>query len=265
MDALVARARSYLDDHLDRRVTLNDLAAEIGASPFHLQRVFTRTFGVSPRAYVEARRLERLRSARGRTVLEAAYEAGFGSSRAVYEASAKRGTTPAERRRDGAGTEVRYTLGKTVLGRAIVATTARGVCAIAIGDDDAALLGEVQRDLPRASFVRDDRGLSGLMAAVRAAMTDGGAPPELDLFGTPFQERVWAALRAIPKGETRTYSALARALGTSPRAIARACASNRVAVLVPCHRVVAETGDLAGYRWGLERKRALIAKERASR
>lgn len=261
MEALVHRARAFLDDHLDRRVTLNELAEEIGASPFHLQRVFTRTFGVSPRGYVEARRLEKLRSVKGRTVLEAAHEAGFGSSRAVYEATAKQGTTPAERRRDGAGIEVRYTVGPTPLGRAIVATTARGICAIAIGDDDAALLAEVQGDLPRATFVRDDRGLAALLSVVRTAM-EGGEPPALDLLGTPFQERVWRALRAIPKGETRTYAALARALGTSPRAIARACASNRVAVLVPCHRVIAESGDLAGYRWGLPRKRALIERER---
>lgn len=264
MDALLARARAYLDDNLDRRVTLADLGAEIGVSPTHLQRVFTRTYGVSPRAYVERRRLEKLKGARGRTVLEAAYEAGFGSSRAVYEASAKRGTTPAERRRDGAGTEVRYTFGDTELGRAIVATTPRGICAIAIGDDEAALFEEVRDDLPRATFVRDDRGLAALMKGVRVAM-EGGELPALDLQGTPFQERVWRALRAIPKGETRTYSALARALGTSPRAVARACASNRVAVLVPCHRVIAESGDLAGYRWGLPRKRALVDRERSAR
>lgn len=264
MDALVTRARAYLDENLDRRITLNDLAAEVGASPYHLQRVFTRTFGVSPRAYVEARRIERLRAAKGRTVLEAAYEAGFGSSRAVYEAAAKSGATPAERRRDGAGLAVRYTLGKTPLGRTIVATTPRGICAIAIGDDEEALLREVQRDLPKATLVRDDRGLRSLLEGVRAAI-DGGELPALDLQGTPFQDRVWRALRAIPKGETRTYAALARALGTSPRAIARACASNRVAVLVPCHRVVAESGELAGYRWGIERKRALIARERSSR
>jgi AraC family transcriptional regulator, regulatory protein of adaptative response / methylated-DNA-[protein]-cysteine methyltransferase len=230
---LVERARAYLDSRLDEQVTLDELATAVSASPFHVQRMFVRAMGMSPRAYVEKRRLARF--AGGRSVLDAAFDAGFGSSRAIYEASKKpaRGT-------------IRYALGKSVHGKTLVAATERGICAASIGDSHAALVAELRAEFPRATLVRDDT----------ASATD-----TLDLIGTPFQLRVWRALLAIPAGETRTYGDLARELATSPRAVARACASNRVALLIPCHRVIASDGDLTGYRWGLERKRALLHAE----
>jgi len=249
---LAERARAYLDGHLDERVTLSDLAHAIGTSPFHLQREFVRGLGVSPRVYVENKRVEKLRAAKG-GALDAAFAAGFGSSRAAYEATAKRGITPLEAAQGGF--ELRYAVGDGPHGRTIVAATKRGICWVAIGESDRTLLGELRREFPNAQLVTDDALLSVLAGR---AVSDA----KLDLRGTPFQQRVWKALRAIPRGETRTYGDLARDLGTSPRAVARACASNRIALLIPCHRVIAESGDLAGYRWGIERKRALLSRER---
>lgn len=234
-ETLVERARAYLDEHLDERITLDELAVAVGASPFHLQRMFVRTMSLSPRAYVESKRLERF--AGGSSVLDAAFAAGFGSSRALYEATA--------RARQGT---IRYALRKTALGTALVAGTERGVCALAIGDDETALIEALRADFPRAELVRD--------AAVLKLTA-------LDLIGTPFQMRVWRALLSIPRGETTTYGELARKLGTAPRAVARACASNRVALLVPCHRVIGGDGALTGYRWGLERKEAILRSERS--
>lgn len=232
-EGLVERARKYLDEHLDERVTLDELATAVNSSPFHVQRMFVRAMKVSPRAYVEKRRLDRL--AGGTSVLDAAFAAGFGSSRALYEATARART----------GT-IRYAIRRTPLGRAIVAATERGVCALAIGDDDGALLENLQRELPHATLERD------------LAVLELGA---LDLVGTPFQLRVWRALLSIPRGETTTYGQLAERLRTSPRAVARACAANRVALLIPCHRVIGGSGALTGYRWGLERKEAILRAE----
>lgn len=253
---LVDRARSYLDQHLDERVTLDELATAVSASPFHVQRMFVKSMGVSPRAYVERKRIERLRKSKGRTVLDAAFEAGFGSSRAVYEATAKRGVTPREQRRGGAGVEVRYAVGSFQKSRILVAATARGVCAVALGDRDSALIEELRAMLPRATLIEDRAPLRTVLDAL-----GGRGEAKLDVAGTPFQKRVWKALQGIPAGATRTYGELARALDTSPRAVARACASNRLALLIPCHRVIGKDSALTGYRWGLDRKRALLARE----
>ncbi len=247
---LVERARAFLDSHIDERVTLSDLAAELSVSPFHLQREFVRAVGLSPRAYVEKQRVSRLRASPGR-VLDRAFEVGFGSSRAAYEATAKRGITPREAARGGF--ELRYAIGEGPYGRTIVAATKRGICWVALGDRDETLRAELLREFPNARLVEDDGPLQDVLE---------GRNTKLDVRGTDFQQRVWTALRAIPLGQTRTYGELARELGTSPRAVARACASNRIALLIPCHRVIAESGALTGYRWGLERKRALLAGER---
>lgn len=235
--SLAERARSYLDAHLDERVTLDELATAVDASPFHVQRMFVRAFGASPRAYVEQRRLERFSG--GSSVLDAAFAAGFGSARAIYEASGKpaRGT-------------LRYAFARHRAGKLLVCATPRGVCAAALGDSHEALLAELRAEFPRATLVRDD-------AVLRVEA--------LDLIGTPFQLRVWRALLEIPAGETRTYGELARALDTAPRAVARACAQNRVALLIPCHRVIAMDGELTGYRWGLARKKVLLAEELRTR
>lgn len=248
--SLVERARGFLDEHLDERVTLSDLASQLSVSPFHLQREFVREFGVSPRAYVEKQRVSRLRTSGGRA-LDAAFAVGFGSSRAAYEATAKRGITPREAVRGNF--ELRYAIGDGPHGRTIVAATSRGICWVALGDRDETLRAELLREFPNARLAEDEGPLRDVL---------DGRDAKLDVRGTEFQRRVWRALRAIPPGQTRTYGELARQLGTSPRAVARACASNRIALLIPCHRVIAETGELTGYRWGLERKRALLAGER---
>jgi AraC family transcriptional regulator of adaptative response/methylated-DNA-[protein]-cysteine methyltransferase len=278
----VAAARAYLDAHADRRVPLAELARVAGLSPHHLQRTFTRVVGVSPRAYAEARRAgrfrERLRA--GDTVSRAAFEAGYGSgSRAYAAADAHLGMSPGAYRRGAPRVTIRYATADCTLGRVLVAATERGVCAVQLADDDAALVAELAREFPRAALeaveedaLAADAPLAAALAAVRAAVESPGDAAEavaavpLDVAGSPFQRRVWDALRAIPTGETRSYGAVAAALGapTAARAVARACATNRVALLVPCHRVLRGEGAVGGYRWGAPRKRALLERERGA-
>jgi AraC family transcriptional regulator of adaptative response/methylated-DNA-[protein]-cysteine methyltransferase len=274
IQAAVRRARERLDAGLDAGLDdapdLGALAAEVGLSRWHLQRRFRALVGVSPREYVAARRAERLRGALrdGAPVSAAGYGAGYGSSRAVYEGGAARlGMTPGAYRRGGEGERVAFSTAPCALGVVLVAATARGVCAVRLGEDAAALEAEVRAEFPAAGVVRDDGGLAAL---VREALEhlEGRRPGlawPLDLGGTAFQERVWAALREIPYGETRSYAALARDLGVEggARAVAGACAANPAALVVPCHRVVRGDGSLSGYRWGVERKRALLEREAA--
>jgi AraC family transcriptional regulator, regulatory protein of adaptative response / methylated-DNA-[protein]-cysteine methyltransferase len=273
----VARARAFLDAHADERVSLARLAREAGVSASHLQRTFKRITGLSPREYSAARRSERLRSALRSegSVSRATYEAGYGSSSRVYErAHALLGMTPATYRKGGAGMEIRYTIVPSAYGRLLVAATDRGVAAVALGDSDAALVRELAGNFPDANRTRvddGDRWLAGLVDKVAAALM---APSRtrlkpvsipVELAGTAFQWRVWQALTTIPAGETRTYQQLARALGKprAVRAVASACAANKLAVVVPCHRVIRTDGSLGGYRWGLPRKAALLEQERA--
>lgn len=271
-EGAVERARRYLDAHPDRRVSLAELSGEAGMSSSHLQRTFRRIVGLSPREYAAARRSERLR-ARLRTehsVSRATYEAGYGSSSRVYEqAHALLGMTPATFRNGGAGMEIRFTIVPSAYGRLLVAATDRGVAAVALGDSDAVLIRELAGNFPDAMRTRvddGDRWLAGLVNAVAAALKRpaSSAPIPLDLAGTAFQWRVWQALTTIPAGETRTYQQLARSLGKprAVRAVASACAANRLAVVIPCHRVIRSDGSLGGYRWGLPRKAALLERER---
>ena len=263
---IVARARALLDG-AERPPSLPALAAAVGVSPYHLQRLFRREVGLTPRQYAAARRRERLAAElrAGATVAEAQYAAGYGSSRAVYqEAPAALGMTPARYRDGGRGERIAYDIVDSPLGRLLLAATSRGVCALRFGDDEV-LRDELAAEFPRAVLARDPAAVAPYVAAVRAYL--GGAPAELslplDLHGSAFQQRVWAALQQIPAGETRSYAAVAQALGapTAVRAVARACATNPVAVAVPCHRVVRSDGDLSGYRWGRARKEALLALE----
>lgn len=285
----VARARAILDAAQGRAVPLAELAAAAGMSPHHLQRVFTRHVGASPRAYAAALRAERLRAALRDepTVSRAVFAAGYGASSRAYEAAeAQLGMTPAAYRRGGAGVRLRYTIATTSLGAVLVAATARGVSAVTLGADPAALEAALAAEYPRAERERVDlaglppeddlarwaaavvRQVEGTRAgstgesALRTAAGEDGAVP-LDVAGTPFQQRVWRAVRAIPAGETTSYSALAAAVGAprAVRAVASAVARNRVALLVPCHRVVRADGATGEYRWGAERKRALLARE----
>lgn len=270
--ASVARAIAHLEAAGDRVVPLAELAAAVGVSASHLQRTFTRHVGVSPRAWQQARRVEAFKQQlrAGQTVSRAQFEAGYGSSRGAYEGGARAmGMTPASYARGGDGTTIAWTVRASSLGRALVAATDRGVCAVSLGDDDESLAAALAAEFPRAALVRrdDDPRLATLADAVAQVLAGGGDPASIpvELRGTPFQVAVWTALRAIPRGETRSYAELAAAIGHpgAARAVARACATNHVAVVVPCHRVVRGTGEVSGYKWGVERKKALLDGERA--
>ena len=267
-EAMVARATAWLDDHQEERVTLARLAAAVGVSPAHLQRIFTEVTGVSPRQYVAARRLEGAKSRlrRGDDVSAAIYGAGYGSSSRFYEqARGALGMSPASYRRGGEGATIHYTIAESPFGWVLVAATARGICAVSLGDDVAALEQALVAEFPRAAISRDDASVAPYLDAVQAHLRDRSslAAVPLDVPATPFQGRVWEVLRAIPPGEQRTYGDVAASLGApgSARAVASACASNPVALVIPCHRVVRGDGGAGGYRWGLGRKEALLAAE----
>lgn len=269
--ALVERVRTYIEARADEPLPLARLAAEAGVSAAHLQRTFTRVIGLSPRRYQEQRRLDALKAALrgGRTVSSATYEAGFGSGRRVYEAADDvLGMTPGTYRRGGIGVAIHYTLVATTLGTLLVALTERGICAVSLGDDEERLVAGLQDEFPGAALERtvdaDDRLVDAVVAHVEGGAAELGSLP-LDVRATAFQWQVWRALQRIPAGATRSYQALATELGrpTAARAVARACASNRIAVLIPCHRVIRGDGSLGGYRWGIARKAALLAREGA--
>ncbi len=266
----VRRALALIDALQEERLSLGDLARRVGLSPFHLQRTFSRLVGLSPRAYQDARRLGRFKARvrAGEPVGAATYGAGYGSSRGLYEsARAGLGMTPAVYRRGGAGEAIAYSTVATPLGRLLVAATRRGVCAVALGEREDALEQGLRAEFPRATLERDDAGVRHWLRAVERRMAGGAAERlPLDLRGSAFQLRVWKALRDIPRGQTRSYGAVAAALGEpgAARAVARACATNRLAVLVPCHRVVRGGGALGGYRWGVQRKRSLLEAERSA-
>lgn len=267
---LVLRACELLDGDTEEPVSLRKLGAQLGRSPFEVQRIFKQVLGISPRQYADALRLRRLKKElRGpRNVAESLYEAGYGSSSRLYERAHRQlGMTPAEYRAGAAGQKIRYAIAKCALGVLLVGATERGVCAVGIAEDEKTVFAKVQADFPKAEFVSDEKGLNEAMQVVLAhtrGAQPGAAVPHplpLDLRATAFQRRVWELLQKIPPGQTRSYGEIARQLGSGPRAVARACASNRVALLVPCHRVVRGDGDLGGYKWGVERKKELLRRE----
>lgn len=265
---LAERARRWIEEHADEKITLARLGAALDVGPSHLQRTFTRVTGVSPRQYAESCRLARVKAhlREEEDVTTALYRAGYGSASRLYERTNDRlGMTPDAYRRRGAGTRIAYDIADGPLGRLLVAATERGVCAISLGSDDDALVASLTAEFPAARIERDEAAARPWVEAL-LGHPDGGAAPfggAIDAGGTAFQRRVWDALRTIPYGETRTYGEVARQIGqpTAARAVARACAENRVAVVVPCHRVVRGDRGLGGYRWGIERKRALLARE----
>lgn len=275
----VAAAREYIDSHLadlaDDRITLERLGQAVGLSPYHLQRKFKETLGLTPAQYVRARKTERLKGElkRGETVSRATFGAGYGSSSRVYDASdSNLGMTPATYRRGGVGMRIDYVIAETSLGALLVGATDRGICAVTLGDDAEILEAALEREYPAATRARITDPSSSLRRWVEeiVAAVDGGtyrADIPLDVRATAFQWKVWRELQKIPAGETRSYSEIAAAIGSpkAVRAVASACANNRVAVVIPCHRVVRRTGELGGYRWGVERKTQLLAKERATR
>jgi AraC family transcriptional regulator, regulatory protein of adaptative response / methylated-DNA-[protein]-cysteine methyltransferase len=268
----VERARRYLDAHADEVVTLRDLGRVAGLSPFHLQRTFQRVFGLTPKAYASARRTERFKRSlkTGDDVTTAIYDAGFGSSSRAYESADQRlGMTPSAYRRGGLGMRIRFAVVASPLGRLLVAATDRGVCSVALGDDDESLLRELRREYPRAEVQPAADGLREAVAAVVRHLQGNSQTLQLpiDVSATAFQWRVWKALQQIPYGSTRSYASIAAEIGrpNAVRAVARACASNRVALLIPCHRAVRKTGALGGYRWGVSRKAELIEREGRAR
>jgi AraC family transcriptional regulator, regulatory protein of adaptative response / methylated-DNA-[protein]-cysteine methyltransferase len=267
---LAERVRRYIETHVEEPLPLARLAREAGVSPAHLQRTFTRVVGLSPRQYQEQHRVGAFKSALrdGRTVSSATYEAGFASGRRVYEtADDALGMTPGAYRRRGTGITIHYTAVPTALGLLLVAVTERGVCSVSLGDDEETLVEALRAEYPQAELARTTDANDRLVDAVVAHVEGKTGADELplDVRATAFQWQVWRALQRIPEGATRSYQAVAEELGrpTAARAVARACASNRVAVLIPCHRVVRGDGALGGYRWGIARKAALLAREGA--
>ncbi|HEX4600679.1 MAG TPA: bifunctional DNA-binding transcriptional regulator/O6-methylguanine-DNA methyltransferase Ada [Gemmatimonadales bacterium] len=267
---LVREVCRMIDAHPDAPAQLAALAAHVGATPHRVLRAFRTVLGVSPRQYRDARRVDRFKAGlrqRGR-VSRALYEAGYGSPSRVYErAHAQLGMTPATYSRGAAGTRIAYTVVPCSLGRLLVATTEHGICRVSLGSDSAALETGLRAEFPAAELRSDGGPLARVVTQILKYL-DGRLEHldlPLDVRATAFQRHVWEALRKIPYGATRSYADIARAIGRprATRAVARACATNPAALVIPCHRVVRADGALGGYRWGLERKRALLAAERA--
>ena len=267
---LVKAMCRFIEQHLDEPVTLARLGSEFRQSPFHLQRTFKAVLGVTPRAYADSCRMNQLkRNLRaGHSVTRAMYDAGYSSSSRLYERTASQlGMTPDKYRRGAIAAPIRYTLADSALGRMLVAATDKGICAIQFADSDDELEHGLKHEFPFAVRRRDDQAMRAwkedLLRQMRGQKLNAALP--LDIQATAFQRRVWSCLRSIPFGATRSYGAVAKAIGrpTASRAVARACATNPVAVAIPCHRVVREDGDMGGYRWGAERKKALLEMEGA--
>lgn len=266
--AIVARARAVLDAQAGERMTLDQLADAVHVSPFHLQRLFKRVTGLSPHAYQAAARVSAMRREldAGAPVARAAADAGYGSSARAYVAATRElGMPPAAYRRGGAGRRIEYATALTSLGPVLVAATTQGVCKIAFGDSSDALIAELRTAFGQAELIESPAAIEPFVARIEAYLngTESSVEVPLDLDGTAFRQRVWSALRQIPAGETRSYTQVAESLGlpNAVRAVASACAANPVALAIPCHRVVQKSGALAGYRWGLSRKAALLDAE----
>jgi AraC family transcriptional regulator, regulatory protein of adaptative response / methylated-DNA-[protein]-cysteine methyltransferase len=277
--ALVRAICRYIEQHIDEPLTLGLLAKEFRRSTFHLQRTFKAALGVSPKAYIDACRLRQVKQnlQSGHSVTTALYAAGYGSSSRLYERTAAQlGMTPDKYRRGAVASVVRYTIFRDTIfrdsaiasprGRMLIAATDKGICAISFGDSDQQLLQGLMREFPFAVRRRDDAALAQwrdtLTRLSQGRETDLSLP--LDIRATAFQRQVWEALQQIPRGETRSYGALAKEIGKpqASRAVARACATNRIAIAIPCHRIVRQDGNLGGYRWGVKRKEQLLALER---
>jgi AraC family transcriptional regulator of adaptative response/methylated-DNA-[protein]-cysteine methyltransferase len=268
-DEKVAQACRLIET-ADETPKLDDLAEAVGLSPYHFHRLFKAALGVTPKAYATAHRHKRIREGLGRseTVTEAIYDAGFNSNGRFYANSSEvLGMTPSDFRSGGAGQTIRYAIARSSLGPTLIAASETGVCAILFADDEDGLRGELRAMFPRAELRSGDNAFNGLTTKVLALVDNPaqGFDLPLDVRGTAFQHRVWDALRRIPVGATASYAEIAARIGAprAVRAVARACATNRIAVAIPCHRVVRSDGGLSGYRGGVERKRALLAKEKA--
>src|SRR5690242_20383224 len=265
MDDMAGKAKSYLDERRGERVTLDELAGALGASPFHVQRRFKQAYGVSPRHYQEAHRVQAVKHSlrRGRPVTEAVFDAGYGSVSRFYE-KPELGMKASEYRAGGKGQRIRFSCFATPLGTVLVATTGKGVCAVKLGRDVRGLERQLAEEFAAAELRREplpelEEQVLGFIAGEQSL-----ARVPLDIRGTVFQRRVWEALRRIPRGETRTYSDIAKAIGApaAVRAVGSACGANPVALVVPCHRAVRRDGGLGGYAWGLGVKKRLLEIEK---
>ena len=272
MADFILKAKSYLDERRGERVTLDELAGAVGASPFHLQRRFKQAFGVSPRDYQDAQRVESLKSSlrNGNRVTDAVYEAGYGSVSRFYEkAAAQLGMQARHYRAKGRGQRIRYCAFDSPLGSVLLAATDRGLCSVKLGDNGKLLTKILRDEFSGAELVEDGASMEELKASVVAFIRGEKslARVPVDVRGTVFQRRVWDELRRIPRGETRTYGEIARAIGApaAVRAVGSACGANPVALVVPCHRAVRTDGGLGGYAWGLARKRRLLQLEKGGR
>ncbi len=265
---MVQRACRYIEAQDEASVTLALLSERVGISAFHLQRVFKSVMGITPRQYADACRIQKFKTRvrEGDSIAGAMYDAGFSSSSRLYSrAPSELGMTPATYGRGGRGAVINYTIAQCALGHLLVAATERGVCAVRLGDSEDALQIDLKDEYPAAEIKRADDAMAKSIQSVLDYLA--GKQPRLDLpldiQATAFQWKVWESLRAIPGGETRSYSEVAKSVGrpNAVRAVARACASNPVALVIPCHRVIREDKSLGGYRWGLERKKALLEQE----
>jgi AraC family transcriptional regulator of adaptative response/methylated-DNA-[protein]-cysteine methyltransferase len=264
---IIAHACRRIEES-DDPLTLHQLAAEAGMSPWHFHRLFKATVGVTPKQYTSTRRLDRFRDRleNGNSVTEAIYDAGFGSSSRAYEGVGERlGMLPTDYRKGAAGLDIGYAVVRCVLGWVLVAATDRGICAIEFGDDPADLGARLQQRFPNACISKADPAASAWIEQTVGFIEapERGLDLPLDVHGTAFQQRVWKALRNLPPGTTASYAEVAERIGNpkAVRAVAGACAANKIAVAIPCHRVVRSDGGLGGYRWGAERKRALLDQE----
>ncbi len=264
---LVRQVCGYIQENSTSRITLAELGGRFGVSPYHLQRTFADVMGISPRKYLEECRvgLLKLRLARGESVLGALRGTGYSSQSWLYKDSrVKLGMTPADYRSGGSGTMVMYATGNSTLGRLLVAATDHGICSVDVGEDDEELVAALSREYPKAKIVRSEK-VRRLVSGVNSHLRGQRVRLPLDIRGTDFQLRVWTALQRIPLGETRSYSEVAEMIGepAATRAVANACGSNPVPLIIPCHRVIRKDGSLGGYGLGIPRKRALLSKERS--
>jgi AraC family transcriptional regulator of adaptative response/methylated-DNA-[protein]-cysteine methyltransferase len=257
-----------IDENDGEPITLAALSEQLAVSSFHLQRTFKSVMGISPKDYAETSRVNRFKQGvhKGDAITSAIYDAGFGSSSRLYErASAQLGMTPATYGKGGRGAVIKYAIVEASLGRLLVAATEKGVCSVMLGDSDASLKSELLHEFPAAEIRKDDQSLRTSVNAIVEHLKNKGPHIDLplDIRATAFQRQVWEQLRAIPYGETHSYSDVAKAIGQDKavRAVARACATNPVALVIPCHRVIREDKSLGGYRWGLERKKKLLETE----
>lgn len=269
---LVQRVCRLLDSNETESLTLADLATQSGVSQFHLQRTFKRVMGISPRQYLAARKMDNFKTLvrKGESVTTSLYESGFNSSSRLYEHAAEElGMTPATYSRGGRGMNISYTITASPMGRLLVAVTERGVCAVRMADSNAELETDLREEFPNAELKRDDSALRESVQKIlnHLEKNEPRLDLPLDIKATAFQRQVWEHLRAIPYGETVSYGDVAKALGKpgAVRAVGRACATNPVALVIPCHRVVREDKTLGGYRWGLDRKKKLLEHERRAR